>query len=175
MQSNESLDYVHLLMCVRMTNWRTSREQSTLIIMCNASCRTIRIEIISALSFFIIPTVFLDGSKQQNIPSWEQLIGHSILIEYKLSFAVNFSDGECNFSEFVEYLALLHRMRQHGQCPSSKCNYKRIKRKRTQRKYLSKSNLNCIMINALCLCLPSVPSNPNASILYYACMPRRTV
>lgn len=51
-------------------------------------------------------TVFINGSTQQNIPSWEQLIGHSILIEYKLSFAENFSNGKC-YAFYSSYLALL--------------------------------------------------------------------
>lgn len=55
------------------------------------------------ISYISIETVFVDGSRQQNIPSWEQLIGHSMLIEYKLGFAVNFSNGE---SECVAYTLL---------------------------------------------------------------------
>lgn len=35
--------------------------------------------------------VILDADKQENVPTWEELIGEEILIEYKLQFVVNFS------------------------------------------------------------------------------------
>lgn len=42
---------------------------------------------------------FLDGKKP--LASWEQLIGESILIEFKLSFAVNFSNGKSIKFQFI--------------------------------------------------------------------------
>lgn len=33
----------------------------------------------------------MDASNQENIPTWEELIGDSILIDLKLQFVVNFS------------------------------------------------------------------------------------
>lgn len=43
-----------------------------------------------ALSF----SVLLKATKQEQIPTWCKLIGDSILIEFKLKFAVNFSNGK---------------------------------------------------------------------------------
>lgn len=31
--------------------------------------------------------------RQENVPTWKEVIGDSVLIEYKLQFAVNFSYG----------------------------------------------------------------------------------
>lgn len=33
----------------------------------------------------------MDADKQERVPTWEELIGDNILIEYKLQFRVNFS------------------------------------------------------------------------------------
>lgn len=41
----------------------------------------------------------MDGKK--TLASWEQLIGESILIEFKLSFAVNFSNGKSIKFQFI--------------------------------------------------------------------------
>ena len=42
---------------------------------------------------FTLQAIF-DVRKQEAIPTWEELIGDSILIEYKSKFSVNFSHGK---------------------------------------------------------------------------------
>lgn len=39
-------------------------------------------------------SVLVKATKQENIPTWKEVIGDAVLIEYKLQFAVNFSYGK---------------------------------------------------------------------------------
>lgn len=38
---------------------------------------------------------------QENVPTWEELIGDNILIEYNLQFDVNFSSGKTNETQLM--------------------------------------------------------------------------
>lgn len=42
----------------------------------------------------LFSTVLLEARRQDKIPTWEELIGHDVLVNLGLKFAVNFSNGK---------------------------------------------------------------------------------
>lgn len=42
--------------------------------------------------------MLVDAHDQLYLPTWEELIGDSILMDYNLEFDVNYSSGEHNFT-----------------------------------------------------------------------------
>lgn len=55
--------------------------------------------------------------RQENVPTWKEVIGDGVLIEYKLQFAVNFSYGDYIFFPLYQPVAtfytFIHSLQQY--------------------------------------------------------------
>lgn len=74
------------------------------ILMKQARCKLIFYLSLSIFTKFlqiILSLVLIDCENQENVPTWEELIGDNILIEFNLQFDVNFSSGK-NAQHFVK-------------------------------------------------------------------------